>query len=76
MSDTSNRLTKATARAERALQRNRAQAAMLRKAARTMADRATQFLETRSRDGHDDAAAATAARGRYLARTLAGEDQA
>jgi hypothetical protein len=67
------RLTAATARAERAMVRNQAQAAMLRRAARAMGDHATAYLEAEDAT-HDDAATASATRGRYLARTLANGD--
>lgn len=67
------RLTAATARGERALARNKAQAAMLRRAARAMGDRATAFIDGKQ---GDEAATVAAMRGRYLARQLATDDDA
>lgn len=74
MSDARARLLKATACAERLAQRNREQAATLKRAARSMADRATTFASAPAEDDASQASQARALRGRYLARQLASDD--
>ena len=70
------RLLRATARAERLADRNRAQAAQLRRAARGMADHATTFAEGPAETDEAKGQQARALRGRYLARQLATDDDA
>ena len=68
-----NRLTAAAARAERLAQRNRDQAAQLRKAARGMGDQATTFAARPADTDDARAQQVRAIRGRYLARQLASD---
>lgn len=76
MNDVRARLLAAGARAERLAQRNRAQAATLTNAARTMADRASAFAEAPAETDDARRDQARALRGRYLARQLATPDDA